>query len=116
MTREELGALSAALHDDDPVVAYFAANSVASLLEVGAGPRYGSAFLAVTASAEQSARLGRIDAVFECLENGWCDHSQRDAGLVFWWMPKDEAEARLQRSYAEAVSRGRPLEEILKLR
>lgn len=115
-TNDELKTLAAALRDDDPVVAYTAANVMSGLIEQVAGRAGNLAFVAVAAPPSLVARQGRLDALFECLIDGWCEHTHGDTLVQAWRTPKDARQARLQRAYADALARGAALEDVLKIR
>lgn len=115
-TPEELKTLGAALHDDDPLVRYVAANVASGLIEQASDRTHDLAFLAVAAPAALPASLGKLNALFECLADGWCEHTHGDALAQGWRTPADAAQRRLQRAYADALAQGRSMDEILQIR
>ena len=115
-TSDELKTLAAALHGDDPVIAMTAANTMAGLIEHSAGRTADLAFLAVSAPPSLMARQGRLHALFACLSDGWCEHTQGDVRPTDGRTPGDAAQARLRRAYADALARGASMADVLEIR
>ena len=115
-THDELVTLTAAMYDDDPIVAYIAANVMAGLVEQAVGHTQDLAFLAVAVPSSRLAVLSQLDALFECLSDGWCEHTQADTLSDAWRTPSDATQVRLQRAYADALAARRSMDDVLKIR
>ncbi len=115
-THDELATLTAAVHDDDPVVAIMAANVMSGLIDQASDRRHGLAFLAAAVSPALESRAGRLDALFACRVEGWCEHTHGDVPADAERTPKSADDARLQRAYADALARGTAMEDVLKIR
>ncbi len=115
-TPDELKTLGAALRDDDPQVRSVAADVASSVIEQASDRAHTIAFIAVAAPSGLSASLGKLDALFACLVDGWCEHTHGEAIAQAWRAPADATQARLQRAYADALAHGRAMDEILKIR
>ena len=115
-THDELATLTAALYDDDTVVRNTAANVMAGLIEQAAGRTQSLEFLAVAAPSSRIGALGRLDAIFECLTDGWCEHTHGDTLSDTWRTPRDATQTRLQHTYSGALADGRSMDYVLKIR
>lgn len=115
-TPDELKTLGAALRDDDPEVRVIAANVASGVIEQVSDRAHSTAFVAVAAPSALPASLGKLDALFECLADGWCEHTHGDALAQAWRAPADATQGRLQRAYADALAHGQSMDEILKIR
>ena len=121
LTDDESRALTAGLHDDDPLVVQTVANVVASLMDDedddGHGRNRSIAFAAVLLPAPGVAALSEFDALQQCVFEGVCGHPRSPAVVaVSWRAPKDAQARRLQQVYAQACAQGRSVREILSLR
>lgn len=115
-TQDELMTLTTAMYDDDPVVAYFAANVMAGLIEQAAGRPQDLAFLAVAVPSSRQAALSQLDALFVCLTDGACEHTHADSLSDAWRTSGDATQMRLQRAYADALAAHRSMDDVLKIR